>query len=535
MSKFLAYYSPLYDIGGSAAGFKAQFKQHLVDNQWVILEDLATELVVRPPAAEVMGGPLGHSVLRIIFNASTIVFYPTVVNALGSKKGFIIEPSDVTPAYTGTYVQFGPSSSNRVTINLPAISGSVNTSAQKAQAIYDALIASSNAEAQKYDYQLVNDQNRQGLYLSTYNIYVKAVAKQPGDSAVLDIATVGPGITVPKAYSRGQLPGEVARFAQVSQGTAYTELSLPTPYGTGFVYYLSVSQRSLILSVKTTTATDGPLYAQFVEHNEAVAQTPQGCTPVELICGYVGVNNVVQLPGDSVGVLHSTNLNYLRPSHLWGILAGPYTTSLTTHPNGTWKSVFNDRSVDKTEKVEDISGYAGFGTHLFAAVHALGAMLPSRNTPFLNKLQLGAMPHDFIPLYVMGTYVTPDGARDQQQGVLPDATLEDIFLTARTMNNESLHLSADYQTQTALVGALNATDSVINVVSTQNFPDSGTILIGTETITYTGKTATSFTGVSRAREGSVAAAYGDGQPVILQYWLVVMNKMAFRAGYVKPS
>lgn len=55
---------------------------------------------------------------------------------------------------------------------------------------------------------------------------------------------------------------------------------------------------------------------------------------------------------------------------------------------------------------------------------------------------------------------------------------------------------------------LNATSTTINVVSTAQFPPSGAIRIDAEIITYTGLTATSFTGCIRGTNGSSAAVHG---------------------------
>lgn len=54
---------------------------------------------------------------------------------------------------------------------------------------------------------------------------------------------------------------------------------------------------------------------------------------------------------------------------------------------------------------------------------------------------------------------------------------------------------------------LNASSTTINVVSTTNFPASGTLLIDAEIITYSGKTSTSFTGCVRGTNGSAAAIH----------------------------
>ena len=51
--------------------------------------------------------------------------------------------------------------------------------------------------------------------------------------------------------------------------------------------------------------------------------------------------------------------------------------------------------------------------------------------------------------------------------------------------------------QTTLTATIDRNDTTINVASTASFGSTGTIYIGTERITYTGKTATSFTGCVR--------------------------------------
>jgi hypothetical protein len=66
---------------------------------------------------------------------------------------------------------------------------------------------------------------------------------------------------------------------------------------------------------------------------------------------------------------------------------------------------------------------------------------------------------------------------------------------------------------TTLNGAHNNAVTTINVASTSLFPASGSILIGKELITYSGKTGTSFTGCTRATSSTTATAHFDGQLV----------------------
>jgi len=62
---------------------------------------------------------------------------------------------------------------------------------------------------------------------------------------------------------------------------------------------------------------------------------------------------------------------------------------------------------------------------------------------------------------------------------------------------------------TQLDGALNNSDTTITVDATVAFPTTGRINIGTELITYTGKTGTTFTGCVRGVNGSTAASHLD--------------------------
>ena len=66
---------------------------------------------------------------------------------------------------------------------------------------------------------------------------------------------------------------------------------------------------------------------------------------------------------------------------------------------------------------------------------------------------------------------------------------------------------------TTLNGGIDAVVATITVVSTSAFPAAGRLDIGTELITYTGKTATDFTGCVRGVNGSTAASHLTGVTV----------------------
>ena len=65
-----------------------------------------------------------------------------------------------------------------------------------------------------------------------------------------------------------------------------------------------------------------------------------------------------------------------------------------------------------------------------------------------------------------------------------------------------------------LNGAINDSVTTITVDSTTGFAASGSIQIESEWISYTGTTATTFTGCTRGQEGTTAASHADGTTVI---------------------
>ncbi len=69
-------------------------------------------------------------------------------------------------------------------------------------------------------------------------------------------------------------------------------------------------------------------------------------------------------------------------------------------------------------------------------------------------------------------------------------------------------LGSDIASGTGMTGS-----GVLTVRSTTNFNSSGSVLINSEVFAYTGKTATTFTGVTRAQEGSVADDHTIGAVV----------------------
>ncbi|HIO46520.1 TPA: hypothetical protein EYN23_04090, partial [Candidatus Poribacteria bacterium] len=73
--------------------------------------------------------------------------------------------------------------------------------------------------------------------------------------------------------------------------------------------------------------------------------------------------------------------------------------------------------------------------------------------------------------------------------------------------------SASELSTTSLGSALTDSSSSITVGSTGAFPSTGVIRIGSEDIAYTGKTSTTFTGLTRGYNNTIAAAHSSGTSV----------------------
>ena len=69
--------------------------------------------------------------------------------------------------------------------------------------------------------------------------------------------------------------------------------------------------------------------------------------------------------------------------------------------------------------------------------------------------------------------------------------------------------------ESRMLGALDDSTTTVTVDDTSDFPSTGTLLIDSELITYTGTTSTEFTGCTRGASSTTAAAHDDRSAV---YW-----------------
>ena len=95
------------------------------------------------------------------------------------------------------------------------------------------------------------------------------------------------------------------------------------------------------------------------------------------------------------------------------------------------------------------------------------------------------------------------------------------------LSNTKMQDLSYWPSLTLLNGAVNDAVTTLTVDSTDDFPTSGTVTIGTEDISYTGKTSTTFTGCTRGANSTSAAAHSDDDPVFVNVFCKSMR--AFRS------
>lgn len=125
---------------------------------------------------------------------------------------------------------------------------------------------------------------------------------------------------------------------------------------------------------------------------------------------------------------------------------------------------------------------------------------------------------------INGGYRRINGFAKWSSNIVPQTSSSDekVLMVANFTNDTIIAARGEsvYQASNAttlLDGAIDDVVTTIDVDSTTGFMSAGTILIGTEEITYTGVTATSFTGCTRGANSTSAASHSD-DATVQQTW-----------------
>lgn len=312
--------------------------------------------------------------------------------------------------------------------------------------------------------------------------------------------------------------------AMIGDKGSTMESSLTIDTINGFIYYLQVNSRGLALATKTNVGFYGPFHMCYGDNTAALSQIPDSqlpgipCTPIELIVGYDDIS--------------TTSGGLARPSHWWGssvtgtgiqqslfssyaginiwtnhVMPGLLQDVGQDYSSGQYSTTNSIRNLFFTMRGEGV--YTGVDPGLDFAVHRL------------------ACDPDTVLYYDAAAVCTCRGCGPVLVGL-------DWYRYSGTLSNEQLVFAPSTDFVTTLTANISAVATIITVASTTGFPAAGFLFIEMEVIQYTGVTATTFTGCTRAKYGSSAAASFTGTSVNIGAWLVKINTGLLLAGYSKP-
>lgn len=139
---------------------------------------------------------------------------------------------------------------------------------------------------------------------------------------------------------------------------------------------------------------------------------------------------------------------------------------------------------------------AGFEDYAFGRTAAPGGMDVTGWAPLIAKQRYGIVQKKAT--YTQRTITLTNSTATPYNNLAPGS----IILQFPSGNRYFLQGG-----QSTLGAALGIADTTMTVASTTGFPSSGTLLVDSEQITYTGLTSTTFTGLTRGANGSTAAAH----------------------------
>lgn len=174
---------------------------------------------------------------------------------------------------------------------------------------------------------------------------------------------------------------------------------------------------------------------------------------------------------------------------------GTGATSLTGYVYGNGTSAFTASSTIPFTSVTGTVPVSQGGTNI--TTYALGDTLYASATNVLAKLAGNTT--------TTKKFLTQTGTGS--------ASAAPIWNTLSASDINTQYGSFFYDDTTTLTDNISNSATTIPVASTTGFSTTGAIVIGAELITYTGKTATSFTGCTRGAASSQPAAHSSGLSV----------------------
>ena len=553
MSEFKNYHSYLIDLGSTVASWKEEFRDILTAEDWVIVKESDNDLLVRPPESETIGNEVAHQLLQVQFSEDRVRFIPRL---------WYKESTPVTFAYRNSYTSTSSAhSGGNMTLTLlgddVVYTNAHLTQNERTEALYNLCITAQTTYPETWGKVGIEldktDKRGDGFWW----IYIVIDEEDLG----LDWFSFGNEYPVSHSFgSGGQISGFYSKAPR--QPVAYrpvteTEVnnlgSVQINLASGFIYYLSVFDRALCLATKTTTDFYGPISAVWAPSDIILQQTPPGLAPIELF--------VLSAENANIGGTSVANNNNAKgyTTHLHGY----YIRSNTTTPfipdisYTGWSGSFSSAPFQVVNLREGVGRLSPTddGKLLDLSIHNTGAMpLVSAKAGGINARSYELISHVYPIVNVEIEKSDRSGYNSTANGYgyaaeTTTAFLEEVFLYLGSATDESLHLARIVDLVTEVTAGATAIDTTIEVADTSLFPTDGTLIINNEVIEYSGKTSTSFTGLTRARYGTQPnepeeveeeeelsdIVITPGDTVYGTRWFVKINDGAIMAGTKKPE
>lgn len=516
MSSFRAYESFLVDIGTSVAGWKLQFETTLTDNDWQIFDSTEDWTEFIPPATEDIGIPYGNGVLRVYFTATTVRFEPRLRFEENQGSVWQIRSSSTTTSSSSSY-------NMSLTIDgvtwTQANDVSPYTQDTRTESLYNTLVAdvaSYPTGRDAYNYVLRTDVSPNVIEFTRID---------PSTDNQLPLSDSSSGLVVTRLETSIS-PSKTLPFRPYTQGYTNGTYTVNIDLASGFIYYLSIFDRSVVLATKTTTAYYGPIAGTWIDNQLARDQTPEGLVPVELYIVDASDRNSTNYKFDiisshSIGYYSVLIDEYVTPESYPILDSSPtYYASVLKLPFG--KMTPSDLGklsmiLPREQKYFNFDGFA----------HAGGV-----------NLYYGILLAPVYPIVNVEIFKGYFAYEQSGRGWAAETTtsfLENVYMYTGTATDESLHLARIVDVTTDATSNASDIATSIAVSDTSLFPTSGTIIVNNEIIQYTSKTATTFSGLSRAQYGTAAGEITTGDTVYATNWFVKINDGAILAGTTKPT
>lgn len=506
MSDFLASYFDTIPLRYSITQTQNILVGNLTAHGWQLLAQSDgdySDLI--PPSTESIGTVKFREIVRIYFPSNTAI-------VIG---GYQVCIADAYPQSIRLTALTAGAVTPSVTIDGVTVSGttgsSTSTANENLQSLYYALRDSTNATITGWDH----------WYNGTDTVIC---TKKTITAAVTCSAT---NVTY-SAHAAPVRSGALSGYASIDS-TIGPDVTIDLT--NGFVYYMEVFSRSFSLSTKCLSGTDGPIFASYIDHDEAVEACPTDgwCTPIELA---LGDNSATTLSASA------------RFTHWWAI---PTLYTTRAIPNSTTSTAivgnmdeFNPFTGhgNPVKPTDCTTSHTGPSTGWEAYVSFEALCLESANNLTL------ASTFKVLPVASVGSTRNRYTYYQNSLRWVPPMDLPDIYKWVGSEANETCCIANPHPVMGVNGQGIHLEESMDDTTdyntlllsTVTGLPSAGVMVLKNEAITYTGTSGgNTLTGATRGVNGTKKTRHFVNDQVEPGTWFMKINGAALYCGNTQPS